>query len=442
MPDTVNELSERELEILKLVATGASNKEIAQQLVISTNTVKVHLRNIFAKVGVASRTEAALFAVREGLVAGEALVTPALEVEQPESMASPVEAAALQASPQSPRLPWLAAVSLLVLLSLALVTVILFRQTAAVSGTPESATPTAGPRWRAMAALPTARRGIAVAAYENQIYAIAGQSGQQVTGLVESYDPRSNTWIERTPKPLPVSDVNAVVIGGLIYVPGGRLASGEVTDTLEVYDPRQDSWESRASLPLAVSAYALAAFEGKLYLFGGKIGERYLDSVFEYDPERDEWTTRTSMPTRRAYAGAVDAGGRIFVLGGFDGTRSLSANEIYLPEREGTTGQPWSAGSPLPEGRYGMGISSVAEIIHLIGGIGEEDGPVDMLAYFSQVDQWQAIATPGMDLGTDLRAVSLGVDLYALGGEKASAPSGQNLVYQVIYTISIPVIIK
>src|SRR4030067_1992784 len=63
-----DDLSQREREILRLVATGASNKEIARQLSISVNTVKVHLRNIFAKTGVASRTEATLFAIREGLV--------------------------------------------------------------------------------------------------------------------------------------------------------------------------------------------------------------------------------------------------------------------------------------------------------------------------------------------------------------------------------------
>lgn len=62
------ELSEREHEILQLVASGLSNAQIAKALVISQNTVKVHLRNIFDKLQVQSRTEAAIYGVRQGWV--------------------------------------------------------------------------------------------------------------------------------------------------------------------------------------------------------------------------------------------------------------------------------------------------------------------------------------------------------------------------------------
>jgi NarL family two-component system response regulator LiaR len=62
----VEPLSEREMEVLRLAATGVSNKDIAQQLFLSPRTVQVHLGNIFSKLGVASRTEAVLFALRKG----------------------------------------------------------------------------------------------------------------------------------------------------------------------------------------------------------------------------------------------------------------------------------------------------------------------------------------------------------------------------------------
>src|ERR1700694_2026136 len=67
-PDVPPSLSERELEVLKLVATGATNNQVARDLSISVNTVKVHLNNIFSKLGVQSRPEASLFAVRHGWI--------------------------------------------------------------------------------------------------------------------------------------------------------------------------------------------------------------------------------------------------------------------------------------------------------------------------------------------------------------------------------------
>lgn len=60
-------LTERELEVLRLIARGLPNKLIARELVVSEKTVKTHVSNILAKLHLADRTQAALYAVREGL---------------------------------------------------------------------------------------------------------------------------------------------------------------------------------------------------------------------------------------------------------------------------------------------------------------------------------------------------------------------------------------
>ena len=61
-------LTKRELAVLKAVATGLSNQAIGREFWVSEQTVKFHLRNIFRKLGVASRTEAARYAFEHGLV--------------------------------------------------------------------------------------------------------------------------------------------------------------------------------------------------------------------------------------------------------------------------------------------------------------------------------------------------------------------------------------
>jgi NarL family two-component system response regulator LiaR len=67
LPPTEDPLTEREVEVLRFVAQGLSNQEIADRFVISERTVRTHVTNILGKLHLANRTQAALYALREGL---------------------------------------------------------------------------------------------------------------------------------------------------------------------------------------------------------------------------------------------------------------------------------------------------------------------------------------------------------------------------------------
>ncbi len=447
-------LSDRERQILRLVATGASNKEIARHLVISTNTVKVHLRNIFVKIDVMSRTEATLYAIREGLVqVGETRPSPASlagdEGGPEEEPAAPVSPEPVVLHPWWRRLGvWqlAGAVGLVVVLLLAAAAagaVALGPLVATATPTlpaPSDITPvaaTAPSRWRLRASMQTARSGLGAAVYDGRIYAIAGDGRGGPTGANERYDPITDVWEIVGSKPVPVADVSAAVVGGRIYVPGGRLASGAVTSTVEVYDPVRNAWEQRAPLPVALSAYAMVAFEGRLYVFGGWDGFAYRADTLEYDPGRDLWTARTPMPTARGSAGAALAGGKLYVVGGTsDGATGLSVNEEYVPSREGTGA--WVAGSPLAQGRRDAGVAVLADVVYLVGGMSDPESAAEPLQYSVHSEASQVFENPVDASWTRPGLVSMGDFLYSVGGRVDGLPSAEMRSYQAVFTILIP----
>ncbi len=71
-PLTEDPLTDREVEVLKLVAQGLSNEDIAQSLVISDREVSKHVSNVLEKPHLANRTQVALYALREGLASLDA----------------------------------------------------------------------------------------------------------------------------------------------------------------------------------------------------------------------------------------------------------------------------------------------------------------------------------------------------------------------------------
>ena len=68
LKEKVSDLTRREMEVLKMIASGAFNKEIALTLNISERTVKNHVSNIFKKIGVSDRTQAAVFAIKNNII--------------------------------------------------------------------------------------------------------------------------------------------------------------------------------------------------------------------------------------------------------------------------------------------------------------------------------------------------------------------------------------
>ena len=434
------ELSEREVEVLRLVATGAGNKEIAQKLFISPNTVKVHLRNIFTKIGAASRTEAAMYAAREGLVSLPASATMGADGMASPSVEAPPTAqggAAFPPSQAEQRRQWMRWATIAVLIIAVFGVLVLWTLRSRPTPPPTPTASAAAPRWQHLADMPTARAGLSVAVYDNHIYAIGGENSSGVTGSVDRYSLTSNTWEVLPPMPTPVADASAAVIGGEIYIPGGRLASGAITSTLKMYNPRDQRWVQLAPMPAGLSAYALAAFEGRLYVFGGWNGQRYVNSAYEYNPELDQWKQLPPMPTARGYAGAAVADGRIYVLGGNNSETRLSVNEAFTPDPNSET-SPWKTYAPLPIAKSKMGVASLVSIIYLCGGT-DISASSAVLAYFAELDEWRTLpsdfsapVSPGI--------TAQGAFLFALGGQLESAFTSQLLAYQAVYIISIPLV--
>jgi DNA-binding CsgD family transcriptional regulator len=470
-----NQLSEREREILRLVATGLSNQQIANQLGISVNTVKVHLRNVFSKIGVASRTEATMYAVRAGIVTVDRveptlLTAPANEIAsaepavmtQPEvvvEVVPPLEQSPLPRLEQpgatevvlapdrasipistrevpryQPRNRWL-------MLSLASVALLALGVLGAwalgqFSGSAEPQADTEPARWKVLPAARTARAGFAIANSADRLYVIGGESASGVLGNVERYDAGMGIWTELSKKPTAVTDIRAVVLGGKLYVPGGRRSNDpkDITTAFERYDPSAEAWEDLPALPQPRSGYALAALEGKIYLFGGWDGTAHRHEVFEYDPERETWRERTSMPTARAFADAGVVEGSIYVLGGENESGPLSNNEVYTPAQEGS--QPWARRAPLPEPRSRFGSAVALSIIHVLGGNPAGVAPVK---YNARTDSWQAFAAPQQAVGIQPGVVQQDVSIVVLGGKAASNSYSSDMqAYQALSTIWLP----
>jgi DNA-binding CsgD family transcriptional regulator len=453
---TSQALSETELAILRLLATGATNREIARQRGISEATVKKHVTNINGKLGTGNRTEAVRRALELGLVSVD---TPGDPDDGVARDAARHLAAELERTRRRTRRIVRAFVATgvlvlgLVIAGAAAVLVLMGPDDSTENGPIPS--PTVFPReWSQGVDLPMERTGLALVADGSDLYAIGGADGGSVLSDTLRYDTRQLAWVAMAAKPTAVRDARAVLAavrhedGGSvrrgIVVPGGCGADGRATDVTEVYDPDADRWVAAQPVPEPVCAYALAELRGQVYLFGGRSGEdpsTATNRVWRYDPAVDRWFEEEPMPLGRSDLAAavkeLPSPPQIHVLGGRDRRgRRQPSHWAFMPL---VAADRWrtDAGPPLPEGRAGLVAAGLLDGIYVVGG-GWDEALADGAIYWRDEPGrgWQPQparlrgVTPQRGHGL---AVVQGRSLHVAGGEFGSRLLSQYQFVRVVH---------
>lgn len=404
-------LTRRENEILGLLAEGLSNDEIAQKLVISPNTVKVHVRNIFEKMEVQSRTEATMEAVRRGWITVPGLPTePSPEVALPAWPPLRVPSGAWQ---------WLG-------LGVALVVALVFalwpqRVWTSAEAQPADFTSDRGnvrttpwprqsvARWTQRSSLLTARSRAAAALVGGRLYVVGGETGQGDSDVLEVYDPTFDVWQRLSPRPVAARSPAAAALAQQVIVVGGCSGDAPLADA-HAYHPVEDVWTAIAQLPEPRCGGGLAAWQGHLYFIGGWDGEVVRDSVYVYDPTQNRWQEGAPLPEPRAFGGLVALSDGIWYLGGHDGVQEQSAVWRYDPQAD-----VWEVEPALPKPRAGLAIAADGTSIYAIGGgLGNEEHIHERFDLVTRV--WSTIESPRTGPWHHAVAAIIGPNLHVIGG--------------------------
>jgi len=453
-------LSERELDVLRRLAVGESNKAIADGLSISPLTVKTHLRNIYTKLDVSTRTEALNVALQQRLITVVATTVATAAVDGGPAGESPAEptptlllpaedgtAARAAPAPTSP-LPsavtghrW-RAVSL-ALLALLLLTAGAFAFVqwqgggllpAGATATPFVEQPLGESRWLSSRPLPAARAGRAVVALGLDVYAIGGETEDGVSDRVDVYDTRALVWRRAASKPTAVAAATAAELFGEIYVPGGRLASGQPTTVVEVYSPSQDAWRRAAPLPQPIAGGLTLADGGFLYLIGGQSTAGVLASVYLYDPAADSWRPVAELPGSRSEAAGGALTGQLYVVGGSDGAAGQPSCFSYDPPRD-----TWSDCPDMLLPRVDAGATVLLNKLYVIGGTAADEATYGEV-YDPNTRTWTVLNAPPDTFNWRAPGVThVETRIYAVGGRRGELLSDATLVYSPLtYQTYIP----
>jgi DNA-binding CsgD family transcriptional regulator/N-acetylneuraminic acid mutarotase len=467
-------LTERELEVVKLVAEGASNKQIASSLFISENTVKVHLKNVFIKLEAESRAKVAAIAQRNGW-SGVAAASPAPIVENdgrgnvpvidetvpvigesapviatPEAQTPVSLPVPVRVAPNPQMLPalarWRKVMSVLslmfVLIGGALGTRINRTQAQPVEnellpqGPVNSSEAANGSKlWLARAPLPSARTRSAAFALqrsgsEKLLIVIGGTVDRIATSETLVLDVYKNEWRTGAPKPVPLRLAAGALDGATIYMPGGTDANGAATRSFEAYDVAADTWTTLPAIPRAVTGHAVAAVDGAIYVFGGKTGDdAYNTEGYVYDIAARSWSRVPGLPTPRSQAATQVIDSRIYVVGGTDGRREYSTCEVF-----DTAAKTWRQCKPMTIARGGLGLARIGKALYAIGGGAAGNYIPFNERYDESTDTWRPFEMPASRAGVwkNAAVATLPTEFFVVGGATDKETRNETYVVEVL----------
>ncbi len=441
-------LSDRELDVLRRLAVGESNKAIADGLSISPFTVKTHLRNIYTKLDVSTRTEALTVALQQGMLSvalveeQESDETEGTDDPDPQSFDTAANIAAYPqiVESQTAVAPhrtvvshrWrVLSVALLALLAL-VVGIFLFIRwregtLAATPVEPFAEQPLGETRWAGSRPMPIALAGRAATAVGLDIYIIGGETSEGITDRVQVFNTADRTWRQATSKPTATISATAAELFGEIYVPGGLLGDGRPTDVVEAYSPSQNAWRRIAPLPQPLAGALAVADGGFLYVLGGRNENGIQDTVYVYDPAADSWRPLAPLPEPRADAAGGALTGRIYVVGGSDGEGQRDSCFTYDPSAD-----TWDECPSMMQTRATAGATVLLNKLYVIGGTQPESGAAAEHGevYDPNSRTWTVLnLPPNMTAWSDPGVVHVEARIYAIGGRLGETLSDAVLVY-------------